>query len=88
MSPDGHESVSRLVDAFRRDHPEYAERLKRQTLCRYLEQVFAEVLRGEHVAKTEERLEAESNAAGIEKADYEALVNLAAHAATDRPIEK
>ena len=81
-------AVSRLVESFERDHPEYFERLNKEALRRFLEQVYAEVLRGEHVAKTEEQLQRESQAAGIEKPDYEALVNLAAHAATDRPIEK
>jgi hypothetical protein len=88
MSKNGPETVMRLVDAFEREHAEYAEQLDKHVLRRFLEQTYAEVLRGENRAKTEERLDKESRAAGIKKSDYEALVNLVTHAATDQPIQK
>ena len=88
MALDGSEMMLRVVDSFEREHPEYAESLNKGVLRRFLEQVYSEVLRGDHVAGTEARLNAESRSSGIKKPDYEALVNLVAHAAADRPIEK
>jgi hypothetical protein len=88
MSLTAHETVLRLVDAFERDVPEYSERLNRDVLCRLLGHVYGEVLQGENLAKTEDQLDEESRAAGIEKPEYEALVNLVTHAATDQPIQK
>jgi hypothetical protein len=88
MSAVGHETALRLVDSFEREHPQYAESLNKKALQRLLEQAYAEVLQGDHRAKTEEQLEEEGHAAGIEKSEYEALVNLAVHAATDRPLQK
>jgi len=77
MAIKGRETVSRLVE----EYTEYAETLHHEALQHYLEHVFAEVIRGEHTAKTEEELESESQDAGIERQNYGALVNLTAHAA-------
>jgi hypothetical protein len=81
------EAVSKLIDAFAKDHPERTG-LGRASLQRDLEQVYVEVVNGTYTAPTPEHMEARSEAAGIEANEYLALVNLAAHAATDRPIAK
>jgi hypothetical protein len=88
MSTDDHETASKLVDGFRREHPEHAESLKSETLVRFLEQAYHRVLAGDYVAKTEEQLDRESRASGIEKPEYEALINLATHSAADRPVRQ
>ena len=77
------EAISTLVDAFEKEHPERVETVRTERLQNYLEQVYAEVLRGEHLAKSDDVLEEESGNAGISRQEYEALVNLAAHAAAD-----
>jgi hypothetical protein len=57
MSLNSREMAMRLVAAFDREHPEYSTRLNRDVLIGSLEQVYGEVLRGDHLAKTEEQLE-------------------------------
>lgn len=79
------ESVSRLIEAFRRDHAAKLPNLNVIALQRRLEQVYSEVLRGDHLAKTDEALTAESEEVGIDRKDYLDLVNMTAHAATDQP---
>ena len=85
MSLAPQETVTRLIEAFRRDHAAKLPNLNVVALQRRLEQVYAEVLRGEHLAKTDEALTAESEEVGIERSDYLDLVNMTAHAATDQP---
>jgi len=79
------ESVTRLIEAFRRDHAAKLPDLNVVALQSRLEEVYSEVLRGDHLAKTEETLTAESEEVGIERRDYLDLVNMTAHAATDQP---
>lgn len=79
------QSVTRLIEAFRRDHAAKLPNLNVVALQRRLEQVYAEVLRGDHLAKSDEALSAEAEEVGIERKDYLDLVNMTAHAATDQP---
>lgn len=81
------EVVNRLMDAFLAEHPEYSQ-VHRKRLSSDLVGVYDAVLRGTYIAKTEEQLEGESQAAGIARNHYLDLVNMTAHAADDSgPIE-
>lgn len=78
--------VSRLIENFQADHPEYG-RLDTAPLRDHLVGVFRAVLVGNYTAKSEASLADESRACGITRNHYLDLVNLSAHAATNRPRE-
>jgi hypothetical protein len=67
MTINGRDAVAEFVAQFAREHPERAETLQPEALQRYLEQVYGEVLRGVHLAKTEQQLHDESEDAGIRR---------------------
>ena len=85
MALDVGQSVTRLIDAFVNDHPEYAGTINKKALRRRLETAHEEVLRGDHTAKSDEQLDRESEEAGIKRHEYLDLINMSVHAATDRP---
>ena len=75
--------ASRLVEQFLQEHPDLRTSVRADVLERELARVYEEVKQGAHTARSDEELESRSRQAGIERKDLEALINIAAHAATD-----
>jgi hypothetical protein len=81
MIRNGPNKVLAIVGEFTQQHPELLETLQADLLQLHLEHVYDAVVRGRFHAKTDEELITESERCGITRQQYEALVNLAAHAA-------
>ena len=87
MNSNETKAVSRLIQAFVQDHPEYSPGIIGPLELR-LSEVYDEVLQGTYVAKSDEKLERESEAVGIDRSHYLDLINLATHAATNQPLKE